>query len=91
MFLIILIVDWNKNEMKKEIVWNLSLLLFGIFLALMLALNVDDKVILISGWHTAAIPLFGLLDIIKFGLAIGILLIILRYLIIGVFLMIKKL
>lgn len=70
--------------MAKEIIWNSSLLIFGIFLVLAFTINMMNSSV-IPGWHsTSLFPPIGFWNKIKLGLIVGLILIIFRYLNIGI-------
>lgn len=70
--------------MTKEIIWNLSILIFGIFLILVFTINMINSPI-IPGWHSNSLfPSFGVGSKIKLGLIVGVLLIVFRYLNLGI-------
>lgn len=70
--------------MTKEIIWNLSLLIFGIFLVLAFTINFQVPRV-IPGWHSNSLfPPFGFESKIKLGIALGVILILFRYVNIGI-------
>lgn len=69
--------------MKKEIIWNVSILIFGIFLAVATVLIGYSNI----GWNTTVYfdsPIIGFWNTILFGLIIGFCIIIFRYVNIGI-------
>ena len=76
--------------MKKEIIWNLSLLIFGIFIVLAFMINlIDDTTI--PGWHSNLLFLpIGLWSKMKLGVILGVILILFRYLHIGILSIVNK-
>ena len=73
--------------MTKEIIWNSSLLIFGIFLVLVFTMNtiITSNLYVTPGWHSdSLLPPFGFWNKIKLGLIVGGILIIFRYLNLGI-------
>lgn len=70
--------------MTKEIIWNSSLLIFGIFLVLAFTINMMNSSV-IPGWHSNSLfPPIGFWNKIKLGLILGVILIIFRYINLGI-------
>lgn len=69
--------------MKKEIIWNVSILIFGIFLAVATVFIGYSNI----GWQTKVYyesPIIGFWNTILFGLLLGICIILFRYINIGI-------
>ena len=76
--------------MTKEIIWNSSLLIFGIFLVLAFTVNTMNSAV-IPGWHSNSLfPLMGFWNKVKLGLIVGVVLIVFRYLNLGILSIVNK-
>ena len=76
--------------MTKEIIWNSSLLIFGIFLVLVFTVNTMTSSIA-PGWQSnSLLPTIGFWSKIKLGLIAGVVLIIFRYLNLGILSIVNK-
>ena len=70
--------------MRKEIIWNSSLLIFGIFLVLAFTINMMNWSAIPGGHSDSLFPPYGFWNKIKLGLIVGVILIIFRYLNLGI-------
>jgi hypothetical protein len=76
--------------MKKEIIWNSSLILFAIFLVFAFTINTTTNLSL-SPWHSDSLfPPVGFENKIKLGLIIGAILIVFRYINLGILSIVNK-
>lgn len=70
--------------MRNEIIWNSSLLIFGIFLVLAFTINMMEPAV-IPGWDINSLfPPIGFGNKIKLGIIVGLILIVFRYINIGI-------
>lgn len=65
--------------MKKEIIWNVSLLLFGIMVTLAITLGSINSAVVPGSQASSIFPPFDFWNKLKFGLVVGTLLVIFRY------------